>query len=175
MAQSTTVRTLFAAWDDCDRALSGLTAEIATMQVMGSSSFAWILGHVTSTVDAWINVRFQGLGPHPVISDPDFRVGSSGAAAQWETIQSAVREVRQTAQRFLSDLQKTDLDRVIPYDGSAPELRTTGLCLRDALLSMIAHHYFHIGEVAAKRALLGQHAGDYPTPFWRHASEGRYP
>jgi hypothetical protein len=34
--------------------------------------------------------------------------------------------------------------------------------LRYLVMRAVAHHYFHIGEVAAKRDKLGHKVGDYP-------------
>jgi hypothetical protein len=37
--------------------------------------------------------------------------------------------------------------------------------LRYTLLRVLAHHYFHIGELASKRAAAGTSVGDYPGPM----------
>ena len=86
--------------------------------------------------------------------------------ADWSAIQTGVREVRNAARDYLNALTEQDLELVIPYDGSILELRPTGLCLRDALDVIIGHHHFHIGEIAAKREMLGHHLGDFPRPIW---------
>ena len=62
----------YESWADLYRAIEGLTAEEATTRSHGSSTVAWTLGHVTHMVDSWINVRFQGQTPHPVIDSPSF-------------------------------------------------------------------------------------------------------
>ncbi|MGA7669943.1 MAG: hypothetical protein WBW04_05950, partial [Nitrolancea sp.] len=96
----------------------------------------------------------------------DLRIGGSGNVADWPAIQIGVREVRDSAQDYLDALTEQDLELVIPYDGSIVELRPTGLCLRDALDVIIGHHLFHIGEIAAKREMLGHDVGDFPSPIW---------
>ena len=88
-----------------------------------------------------------------------------GAADDWEAIQADVREVRDAARAHLEGLDESDLDIVIPYDGSFAHLRWSGLGLRHALLRSCAHHYFHIGEIATERSRLGQRVGDYPGPL----------
>jgi hypothetical protein len=156
---------LFEAWDDMDRALAGLDAAEATHPQDGGSSFAWTSAHVANQVDAWINVRFQRREAHELIGQDRFRAGGPGEADDWDAIQAGVGEVRDAARGYLEGFAESDLDLVIPYDGSFSRLRETGLSLRHALLRICAHHYFHIGEIAAKRASLGRDVGDYPGPL----------
>ncbi len=164
MARSMTVGALFDAWDDLDRSLAGVAPAEMVEPWNGGSAFTWTYGHVTNMVDAWLNVRFQGLPPHPVIGDPDLRIGGSGRAADWSSIRQGVAEVRETTRCYLQELTESDLDRVIPYDGSVAALRAGGLSLRYALLRAIAHHHYHIGEIATKREQLGHVVGDLPIP-----------
>ncbi len=165
MAESKLVGLLFEAWKDIDRVLAGLDPADAVRPLDGGSSAAWTAAHVANQVDAWINIRFQRLTPHKLIGQPRFRAGGSGVADDWQTIQTGVQKVREAARRYLEALSDSDLDLVIPYDGSFAQLRDSGLALRHALLRICAHHYFHIGEIATKRSALGQHVGDYPGPL----------
>lgn len=152
---------LLDAWDDLDRALAGLIAEEAVLP-HGESSFAWTLAHVTNQLDAWTNVRFAGHAPHLLLSQARFGIGASGVAEDWPAIQAAVTEARTTARAYLDLLTDADLNLTIPYDGSFTHLRDRGLNLRYALLRTVAHHYFHLGEIATKRTSLGHKVGDYP-------------
>ena len=113
-------------------------------------------------VDSWINTRFQGLSPHPVISQPVFRSGASGDANDWRSIQAAVQEARDASREFLDADPTPDLDRVIPYDGSIEALRPVGLTLRYALMRISAHHFVHVGEIVTIRSRLGHTVGDFP-------------
>lgn len=151
---------LFDAWDDLDRAYEGLSIEDAVNHADGSS-FAWTLAHTTNTVD-WINVRIRGLDPHPLLGQGRFRFGGGGVADDWDDICAAVGEVRAALRPYLESVSAADLDRVHPYEGSIARLRETGLTLRYALSRVIAHHYFHLGEVASKRDRLGHSVGDFP-------------
>jgi uncharacterized damage-inducible protein DinB len=153
---------MYESWADLDRAVNGLTPEQATTHHNGGSAIAWTLGHVTNMLDSWINMRFQSLPPHPVISDLRFRTGGSGQAKDWPTILTAVKEVREAARRFLDSAQEPDLHRVIPYDGSIDFLRTTGLSLEYALMRIAAHHYIHMGEIVTIRSRLGHEIEDFP-------------
>ena len=152
---------MYESWADLDRAVTGLTPEEATTRHAGGSAIAWTLGHVTNMVDSWLNMRFQRLPPHPVISHAMFRTGGSGEAKDWPTILTAVKEVREAARQFLDSAQEPDLDRVIPYDGSINFLRTTGLPLRYALMRIAAHHYTHVGEIVTIRSRLGHVIEDF--------------
>jgi uncharacterized damage-inducible protein DinB len=158
------VQLLFAAWKDLDTALRPITTEQAVAQLAGGSSFAWTLGHVTYEVDAWINVRFQGLPPHPIGSDHRFRVGGTGAANNWSEIQQATHEVRSTARNFLSECSDVDLQRVIPYDGSYGPFRANGMQLRAAVLQIARHHTYHLGEIVTKLDLIGVAHAEFPLP-----------
>lgn len=154
---------LFDAWDDLDRALAGLGPAELLEPWEGGSAFAWTYGHAANSIDAWINVRFAGNAPHPIVGAADFRIGGSGRAEDWPAIERGVREVRARARAYLHELADADLDLVIPYDGSYAPARRHGLSLRLAILIGTAHHYYHIGEIATKRERLGRPAGDSPA------------
>lgn len=162
MARSRLVGLLFEAWNDLDRVIGDLTPEEMVSNQTGGSSFAWTAAHTTATMDAWINVRFQGKRPQAVISQDRFQFGGTGIADDWPTIAEGIRETRETARRFLQDKEENDLDLTIPYNGSFAYLHERGLNLRHALLRLCAHHYFHIGEIATKRDRVGHQVGDYP-------------
>jgi hypothetical protein len=50
-------------------------------------------------------------------------------------------EVREVARPYRARLSGSDLDLVIPYDGSVIALRTQGLSLRHAILVNLVHHH----------------------------------
>ena len=157
---------MYESWANLDEAVGELTSEEATTQHFGGSAIAWTLGRVTTMVDSWINMRFQGLAPHTFISNPNFRTGGNGEEKDWPLVQAAVKEVREAARRLLDSAREPDLDRVISYDGSINFLRATGLPLRYALMRIAAHHYIHIGEIVTIRSRLGHvldEFGDWGT------------
>jgi len=160
--RSNLVALLFDAWVDLDRVVDGLTVEVALEPHDGGSSFAWTIAHSANLVDRFVNVRFRKIARHPYIGKDEFGFGADGAADDWDAVREGVREVHELALGYLSDLDDDDLDEVIPYDGSHRHLRDTGISLRYALFRAIAHHYFHIGEIASKRDRLGHSVGDYP-------------
>lgn len=154
---------LFDAWHDFDRVYEDLTPGDAVSRADGSS-FAWTLAHTTNTLD-WISVRVRGLEPHPLLGQDRFRFGGAGEAADWDEIRAAVSEVRAALRPYLESVTTADLDRIHAYEGSIAPLRETGLTLRYAISRVIAHHFFHLGEVATKRGRLGHSVGDYPGPL----------
>lgn len=163
MPQSKLVALLFEAFGELDRAVGGLDPDDALRATDGGSSFAWTYAHTTNQIDAWVNVRFAGMDPHPLIGQWRFRVGGPGEAPEdWSLIQTAVSEVRRPAIAFLESKTDRELEHTIPYDGTFERLRETGINLRYALMRAIAHHYFHTGEIATKRTLMGHDVGDYP-------------
>jgi hypothetical protein len=162
MAKSKLVSLLFEAWKDMDRVLADLDPQEAARPLDGGSSIAWTAAHVANQVDAWINVRFQRRPPHELLGQTRFRAGGTGAADDWQAIQTGASEVRDAARDYLQGMDEGGLDLVIPYDGSFAHLREAGLGLRYALFRVCAHHYLHIGEIATQRSRLGRRVGDYP-------------
>ena len=145
----------YQSWRDLDQATAGLTVAEALEQRDGQSAIAWTVGHVSQQIDSWLNVRIQGLAPHPGVSGPRFRTGATGEAEDWPALQAAVAEVRARARRYLDADPPPSLDLRVPYDGNVRYLRETGLTLRHALMAIAAHHFLHAGEIATLRSLRG--------------------
>ena len=153
------IRFMYESWATFDAQTDGLTVAELTARHNGGSAIAWTLGHLTTMLDSWINTRFQGLAPNPVISDPNFRNGGNGEAPDWPAIRAAVDETRRAARKYLDAKLSPDLDQVIPYDGSIKDLRPIGLRLSYAIMRITAHHLMHAGEVATIRTSLGYPEG----------------
>ena len=149
---------LFQSWADLDLSVAGLTDDEAAIRFRGCNKIAWSVGHVTQQIESWINRRFLGLPPHPLISQPIFHTGASGEAPNFFYIQTAVAEIREPARRFLDSVGEDDLDQTVPYDGSLADLRATGLSLSYALLRISSHHFLHVGEIHTIRSLLNNPA-----------------
>jgi hypothetical protein len=167
IARSALVGALFDAWDELDLVLVGVAPGDMIEPWGGGSTFAWTYGHVANSIDAWLNVRFQCLSPHPVIGEIDLRFGGSGRADDWPAIQQGVAEVREATRNYLQILTEADLNLVIPYDGSIVDLRSQGLSLLHAIIVNLIHHHYHIGEIATKRAQLGHTVPHLPGPQQR--------
>jgi hypothetical protein len=155
------------AWEDLDTAIAGLTSEQAIERRDGQSAIAWSVAHVTQQVDSWLNMRLQGLPPHPVISDPRYHTGASGDVDDWPGLLAAVAEVRARARRWLAT--NPPLEPRVPYTGGIAFVREHGLSLRYALMSIAAHTWQHAGEIATLRSLRGnpvdETRGDWGRSF----------
>jgi hypothetical protein len=159
------VTLLLTAWDDLDRAVEDVSDADMLRQIDGGSCFAWTMAHVTYGVDSWINRRFQQIPLNPVVMDPRFNFGGNGSADDWPTIRAAVAEVRDSLRPYLLDLTDADLDLTVPYDGSYVAFRERGINLRVAIVQNAIHHVFHLGEIVAKRELMGYDVGSFPGAF----------
>ena len=155
---------LYESWIMLDEAVEGLTPEDAITRHYGGSSVAWTVGHVTTMVDSWINVNFQGLPPHPIISGRQFHVGGTGEWGDWPGILAAAEEVRHQARLYLDS--EPPIEKVIPYHGSVQFLHETGLRLSYALMRIAAHHFIHVGEIVTIRSRLGHDTDRLGRPDW---------
>jgi hypothetical protein len=153
---------LLIAMDDVDRAVADVSNADMLRQIEGGSSFAWTLAHVTNGIDSWINHRFLGLDRDPLIASPRWAKGGDGSANDWPAIRAAVDAVRAPAREFLLRCTAADVDRTVSYDGAYLPFRDHGLNLRAAILQNATHHTFHLGEIVAKRQLMGYDVGNYP-------------
>lgn len=156
---------LLTAWEDLDWAVVDVEPADMLRQIDGGSCFAWTLAHVTYGVDSWINRRFQHLPLDPLLSDPRFGIGGDGSADDWPAIRDAVVAARDRLRPFLLDLDEADLDRTVPYDGTYAPFRERGINLRAAIVQNAIHHVFHLGEIVAKRELMGYDTGSFPGSF----------
>ena len=150
---------IFDMWKDIDRAFADLSEADALERHGGGSAFAWTLVHIANFEDGQINFRTRGRERNAMLADQFERFRESpGSADQWERIQSGVRELREELRTYLEGLSEEDIATMMaPATARTPEQPLSYLLWRD-----IAHTYYHIGEVAAKRDQLGQRTGDYP-------------
>ncbi len=161
MLKSKLVALLYAAWDDADRVYAGLSDADALKRHEGGSTFAWTLAHITRGIDGWCNVTLQGGKPNEAMEAERLRNMPVGDAHDFAAIKRGAGEVRSKAKAYLDNVTDADLERVIiPAQGQRQEAK-----LRYFVYRAIAHTYFHIGEVAAKRDRLGHKVGDYPGPL----------
>ena len=155
----TLVPMLLEAWDDLDRAYAEMTEEEATARPDGGSAFGWTLYHLAMFPDLIVSVVLGGGEPHPTFVRAREEHGFSGDCGDWPAIAEAAREVRAKVETALEGMTDADLaETVVPGWGDFPS--TT---LRYLVLRMVAHMYYHIGEVATRRG----RGDDYPGPLTR--------
>lgn len=161
MPRSKLVALLYGAWDDADRAYAGLSDADALKRHEGGSTFAWTLAHITRAIDDWCNVMLQGGEPNGTLEGERLKGLPVGDAHDFTAIKRGVAEVRSKAKAYLDNVTDADLERtIVPPRGRWQETK-----LRYNVYRAIAHTYFHVGEVAAKRDRLGHKVGDYPGPL----------
>jgi hypothetical protein len=159
------VTLLLTAWDDLDRANADVSDTDMLRRIDGASCFAWTLAHVTYGIDSWINKRFQEMPLDPLLSDPRFGYGGDGGADDWPAIRDAITKSRDRLRPYLLTLSDADLNLTLPYDGSYAPFRERGINLRVAIVQNAIHHIFHLGEIVAKRELMGYDTGSFPGAF----------
>ncbi len=153
----TLVPMLFEAWNDLERAYAEMTEEEATARPDGASSFGWTLWHLSMFPDLIVNQVLGGGEAHPALTRQQEEHGFSGDCGDWAAIAEAAREVRASTEASLAGVSDAQLaETVVPGWGNFPS--TT---LRYLVLRMIAHMYYHIGEVATRRG----RGDDYPGPL----------
>lgn len=161
MTESKLVALLLEALGDLERVTAGVTTEDAALRRDGGSSFGWTVAHVVGQLDLWINGRVRGEDRNPAFEDQERRFGRGGDSDDWDAVRAAVDEVRANVSAYLEPLGDDDLESVeVPPTGRYPAVP-----LRYIVYRMIAHLYFHIGEITSKRSALGQDVGDYPGPL----------
>ncbi len=161
MSRSKLIALLYSAWDDADRVFAGLSDADALKRHEGGSTFAWTLAHITRGIDTWCNVTLQGGKPNEAMEGERLRDLPVGDAHDFAAIKRGVTEVRNRAKAYLDNVTDADLERTtLPPHGRLQEAK-----LRYYVYRAVAHTYFHIGEVAAKRDRLGHKVGDYPGPL----------
>lgn len=150
------VRMLFEAWNDLDRAYAEMTEAEATARPDGASSFGWTLSHLAMFPDLVVNVLLGGGEPHPTFAREREEHGFSGDCGDWAAIAEAAREARASVEAALGGMSNADLaETVVPGWAGFPS--TT---LRYLVYRMIAHMYYHIGEVATRRGRGDDFPGD---------------
>ncbi len=162
-AKSKLAALLIASWDDADRVFANLSEADAKNRWDGGSSFGWTLAHISGGLDRSFNMRAQGKPQHHLYASEPYKFGSVnyGDCTDFAAVQHATRETRASVKPYLESLTDADLERIkVPALGTQPEAN-----LRYLVMRATAHHYFHIGEVAAKRDRLGHKVGDYPGPL----------
>lgn len=153
---------LFNTWDDADRVFAGLSQADAAKRHDGGSSFAWTLAHITNGMDISLNVRAQKKQPHALLGQERFRFGGTGEAEDWDGIRTGAAGVRKAVRAYLDGMSDANMEKAMVPPAS-PERPAASV--RYLVYRAVCHHYFHIGEVAAKRDRLGHQVGDYPGPL----------
>lgn len=131
------------------RGLDGVKAGEATRRFGPMNCISWIVGHLTSQEQAYWLTMAQGRTPYPDL----YQLVGSGQPAStpplaemWE----AWRAVTAAADPYLNEVDTATLLQHFERDGQP---------MRESIGSMMQrnfyHYWFHIGEAAAIRQMLG--------------------
>lgn len=135
--------------DDLERALEGLNAEDAGRTVAKVGSAGWTAGHIGQHIDSWVNVALGGDPRNQYLSGTDFNFGSTGTAEDWIAIRLALTDVFRRARTILATVDPADVDKGVLYEGGALGLRGHSPTGHYKLGRLLAHIYYHIGDITA--------------------------
>ncbi len=151
------------ALDDLERSLLELTVVQAERRSEGMNSISWIVAHVAQHIDSWINDSMAGKGRDSYLSSGQFARASSGEPAQWHAVGAILAEVLIKARSYLTKATDNDLARESLYIGSIEALRATPVSGNYRIARLVAHIYYHVGEISTIRAVMKHKVGDFPS------------
>jgi hypothetical protein len=131
------------------RGLEGVGEDDASRHLGPMNCISWTVGHLAWQEQRYCLQRAQGRLPYPELNvtyaygAPMSTPAMSDSLALWQ-------EITQASEPFLDGLATADLMVDLPLDG-----QPTGQSLGSALLRMIHHYWYHIGEIQAIRQMLG--------------------
>jgi uncharacterized damage-inducible protein DinB len=128
------------------RGLRGVKEDEALRRFEPMNSIGWTVGHLAWQEQRYWLTRTKGETPLPVLNET---VASGGPATtpSLKEMLAAWRQVTQAVDPWLDSLTTERLAEALP--GSPP--RSIG----DSIRRVTYHYWFHIGEIAAIRQMLG--------------------
>ena len=151
------------ALDDLERSLDGLTGIEAERRCPGLNPICWTVAHLAQHIDSWVNGIMAGEPAEPFLSTDRFRRGSGGEPAEWGAAQAACTRVLHKARGYLARAAGTDLEQTSPYTGNVEWLKGKPIPGKYRLARLVAHVYYHVGDITAVRATMGHSASDFPS------------
>jgi len=131
------------------RSLAGVTEEEATSRFLPMNCISWIVGHLANQERRYWVMLAQGVEIHPELNDL-VGYGSPASTPSLAEMESVWREITQAADRFLETLTPGLLQTNFTHQGKIiPEN------IGARLMRNIYHYWYHTGEAAAIRQLLG--------------------
>jgi hypothetical protein len=160
------VALLLDALDDLDRALQGLSDDDAARQADSTTPIAWTLGHIGQHLDSWVAVALAQQPKNEYLGSKAFSRGAGGAVGEdvdWQHTQTAVHAVIGKSRTFLLTANDRNLGKAEIYTGSVAGLQGKPARGFYRLARLVAHVYYHIGDITAVRAKLGHRVQDFPS------------
>ncbi len=157
------VALLLDALDDLDRSLQGLSDDDAARQADSTTPIAWTLGHIGQYLDSWIAVALAQQPRNEYLGSTAFSRGAAGENIDWQHTQTAVNEMIEKLRTFLLTANDKNLGKAEIYTGSVAGLQGKLVTGFYRLARLVAHIYYHIGDITAVRAKLGHRVQDFPS------------
>lgn len=133
------------------RGLAGITAQEATHRFEPLNCLSWMIGHMANQENAYWVYLAQGKRLHPELREL-VGTGRPASAPPLDEMWQAWREVTAQADKYLDDVGSLTLLDHFQFRGEAfPESIGT------LLMRNIYHYWYHTGEAAAVRQMLGHH------------------
>ena len=132
------------------RDLAGVSEEDAAKHFGPMNSIGWIVGHLTWQEQRYFLHRPRGRMLRQDVQD-GFANGAPMSTPSLKDMLEAWRTITSAADPFLDTLTTNALLVDLPLNGQ-PSGQTQG----SAILRLVHHYWFHIGEIQAIRQMLGQ-------------------
>ena len=129
--------------------MRGVTEEQGARHFGQMNSISWTVGHLAWQEQRYLLYRNQGILLVPELQE----VYYSGAPMSTPSLAHSLklwRKVTRATDRFLDSLTTRGLQKDLPLNG-----KSVGQSQGSAILRLIHHYWFHIGEIQAIRQLLG--------------------
>lgn len=147
---------------DLERSIEDLEHVTAEKRSPGSSSICWTVAHVGQTIDSWIVARLANETRNEYLSMREFSRGGHGECGDWDAVRVALSTVLKKARSFLQRVTMSELEKEMSYEGSLEYLRGKPVAKNYWLARVIAHTYYHIGEITTIRSANGNRVFDFP-------------
>jgi uncharacterized damage-inducible protein DinB len=148
------------------RGLAGVSDEDARRRLMPMNSISWMVGHLANQEHRYWVLFAQGKDIAPGLVDL-VGYGKPASTPPLEEMWAVWRKVTAAADEFLETLTPDTLLTFMKRNGKPVDENTGTLLLRN-----IYHYWYHTGEAAAVRQMLGhkdlpEFVGDINTVAYR--------
>lgn len=131
------------------RGVEGVDPEDGARHLGPMNCIGWIVGHLAQQEHRYWLERAQGKLPFPQLKSR-YAFGAPMSTPDIGETRRIWREVITASESYLDTLTTGSLLEPLPLDGEP-----TGQTVGSALLRMIYHYWYHLGEIQAIRQMLG--------------------
>ena len=131
------------------RGLAGLTEKEGSRHFGQMNCISWTVGHLAWQEQRYLLTRNQGIVLVPELRT-EFAFGAPMSTPSLAKMLKTWRKITKASEPFLESLTTKGLQKDLPMNG-----KSVGQSQGSAILRMIHHYWFHIGEIQATRQMLG--------------------